>query len=112
LPHEAALEVAAGGNAERGKQLFEKRCGGCHSMERDKEGPRLANVYGRKAGSVSTFRYSEAFKAANFVWDENSLDKWLAETESVIPDNDMSFHVPNSDERADIIQFLRASSGK
>jgi cytochrome c2 len=31
----------------RGKEIFEKRCGGCHSLDRDKEGPRLRGVYGR-----------------------------------------------------------------
>ena len=36
--------------AASGKELFEKRCGGCHSLDRDKEGPRLGGVYGRTAG--------------------------------------------------------------
>jgi cytochrome c len=46
------------------------------------------------------------------VWNDALLDKWLINTESVVPDNDMDFHVPKADERADIIQFLRVSSGK
>jgi cytochrome c len=45
-------------------------------------------------------------------WDANSLDKWLTNTESVIPDNDMDFRVPQSDERADIIEYLRVTAGK
>jgi cytochrome c len=98
------------GYPERGKELFEKRCGGCHSLETDKEGPRLRDVYGRKAGSISTFKYSDALKSANFTWDAASLDRWLTNTESVVPKNDMDFHVPKSDERADIIEFLRVSS--
>ena len=100
------------GDADRGKQLFEKRCTGCHSLDQDKEGPRLRNVYGRTAGSVSTFKYSDALKSARVTWDDASLNKWLTDTESLIPDNDMSFHVPKADERADIIQFLKVSSGK
>src|ERR1700677_4040975 len=44
--------------AKSGKELFEKRCGGCHALDRDKEGPRLGGVYGRTAASVSTFLYS------------------------------------------------------
>ena len=100
------------GDADRGKQLFEKRCTGCHSLDQDKEGPRLRNVYGRTAGSISTFKYSDALKSAHVTWNDVSLDKWLTDTESLIPDNDMSFHVPKADERADIIRFLKVSSGK
>ena len=100
------------GDPQRGKELFEKRCGGCHSLDKDKEGPRLGNVFGRKAGTIATFKYSDSLKSAQVVWDAALLDKWLINTDAVIPDNDMDFHVPKADERADIIQFLRASSGK
>lgn len=98
------------GDPMRGKDLFAKRCGGCHSLESDKEGPRLRGVYGRRAGSIATFKYSDALKSANFSWDAAALDRWLTNTESVIPDNDMDFQVPKADERADIIAFLRISS--
>ncbi len=101
---------ASAGNPIRGKELFEKRCTGCHSLDSDKEGPRLRGVYGRAAGSVPTFKYSDAMKSARFTWDGSSLDRWLTNTESVVPDNDMDFHVPKADERADIIEFLRVSS--
>ena len=96
----------------RGKALFEKRCGGCHSLDTDKEGPRLRNVYGRRAGSIASFKYSDGLKGATVTWDQASLDKWLTNTESVVPDNDMDFHVPKADERADIIEYLRVSSGR
>jgi cytochrome c len=116
LPGRAAGDGAMlgyqAGDADRGKQLFEKRCTGCHSLDQDKEGPRLRNVYGRTAGSISTFNYSDALKSAHVTWDDVSLDKWLTDTESLVPDNDMSFHVPKADERADIIRFLKASAGK
>jgi cytochrome c2 len=62
-----------------GKDLFERRCGGCHALDRDKEGPRLGGVYGRRAGSVDTFDYSEALKAANITWNDESLEKWLSD---------------------------------
>ena len=103
---------AATGDPQRGRDLFEKRCGGCHSLDKDKEGPRLGNVFGRKAGTITSFKYSDSLKSAQVVWNEASLDKWLVNTDSVIPDNDMDFHMPKADERADIIQFLRVSSGR
>lgn len=99
-------------DARRGSELFQKRCGGCHALDTDKEGPRLGNVYGRKAGTIPTFKYSDSLKSAQIVWSDALLDKWLINTASVVPDNDMDFHLPKADERADIIQFLRVSSGK
>jgi cytochrome c len=93
-----------------GKQLFEKRCTGCHSLERNKEGPSLGGVYGRHAGTALGFNYSSALKSANFVWDEQRLDKWLTDTQSLVEDNNMDFHVPKADERAEIIQYLKEIS--
>lgn len=95
-----------------GKMLFEKRCAGCHSLNAEKEGPRLGNVFGRSAGTVPNFKYSDALRSAHVTWDESSLDKWLTDPDSLIPDNDMAFHVPKAEERADIIRFLRESAGK
>ena len=95
-----------------GKRLFEKRCGGCHALDQDQTGPRLRTVYGRKAGSVPTFRYSAALKSARFTWDDVLLDKWLTDPDSLIPENEMDFSVPRAEERAAIIRFLRLSSGK
>ena len=67
---------------------------------------------GRAAGTVKTFQYSEALKSAKHTWDEANLDKWLTDTESVVPDNDMTFRVPNKDERATIIEYLKDVSSK
>jgi cytochrome c len=112
LPHVEAAAALPAGNAASGKLLFEKRCTGCHALDKKKEGPRLHDIYGRKAGSLSDFSYSDELKAAHIIWDDRSLDQWLANPEAVVPNNDMAFHVSNPQERADIIQFLRLSSGK
>lgn len=100
------------GDAANGKVLFEKRCTGCHSLDMDKEGPRLRGVYGRTAGTVASFRYSDAFKGAHFQWDGESLQRWLTDTQQVLPENDMDFRVPKAEERADIIAYLRSLSEK
>jgi cytochrome c len=107
-----AAATVLDGDAQRGEQLFQKRCGGCHSLDKNKEGPQLRHVYGRKAGSVPNFQYSKALKSAGITWDDTSLDKWLTNTDSVAPDNDMAFHVPKADERADIIRYLKMLSEK
>ena len=95
-----------------GKELFEKRCGGCHALDRDKEGPRLRGVYGRVAGSVGSFKYSDALKQSKITWTDERLDKWLTDTEKLVPDNDMTFHVEKPEERSEIIAYLKQNSGK
>ena len=95
-----------------GKALFEMRCGGCHVLDRDKEGPRLGGVYGRTSASLDGFQYSDALKKAKIVWKEETLERWLTDTEKLVPDNDMTFHVEKADERREIIAYLKQTSGK
>jgi cytochrome c len=97
--------VSAG--SQQGKELFQTRCGGCHSLDADKVGPRLRGVFGRPVASVQSFRYSDAARSSHVKWDETALDKWLAEPDSVIPDSDMSFRLENGRERAAIIEYLK-----
>jgi len=104
--------AASGKDPERGREAFEKRCTGCHALEKAKTGPPLRGVYGRKAGKDPQFTYSDAVKNASVTWDESTLDRWLNDTESVIPDNDMSFRLNDPAERANIIAYLKQLSGK
>ena len=101
---------SAAEEADRGKQLFEKRCTGCHSLDRNKEGPNLRGVYGRPAGTAPGFNYSTALKSSHFVWDEQRLGQWLTDTQSLVEDNNMDFHVPKADERTEIIRYLKLMS--
>jgi cytochrome c len=98
------------GDVIAGRAAFEKRCGGCHALDRDKEGPRLAGVVGRKAGAVSAFPYSDALKKSAVVWNESVFDKWLTDPEKVIPETDMAFRLDSPAERAAIIAFLKETS--
>jgi cytochrome c len=67
-------------------------------------------VYGRRAGSTQDFQYSDALKNAKITWNEELLNKWLTDTESLVPDNDMSFRVSSPDERRDVIAYLKSLS--
>jgi len=91
-----------------GKGLFARRCSGCHSLDNDKEGPRLRGVYGRVSGSVPSFPYSDGLKKAGIVWDDQSLERWLTNPDALVPDTDMAFHVKDAEERQAIIQYLRS----
>jgi len=108
----ATMAIAAKTDAGRGREAFEKRCTGCHTLDKIKVGPRLRGVYGRQAGKDAEFLYSDAVKAAPVTWDESTLDRWLTDTESVIPGNNMSFRLDSADERGNIIAYLRQLSGK
>jgi cytochrome c len=107
-----AAIAASAPDARRGQEAFEKRCTGCHSLDRVKVGPPLRNVYGQRAGQNSQFSYSDAVKSAAVTWNETTLDQWLSDTESVIPDNDMTFRLGDAHERGDIIAYLKQLSGK
>jgi cytochrome c len=106
----ALPRLAKAQNAEHGKELFERRCTACHALDKEKEGPRLRGVYGRMSGSVPSFPYSDGVKAAHITWDATSLDKWLADTEKFIPNNDMGIQLAKAEERADIIAYLKQLS--
>jgi len=99
------LSATAGG--EDGKILFEKRCGGCHALDKAKEGPPLRGVFGRTAGKIQDFPYSDALKGAQFSWDEATLDTWLTAPETLLTANDMAFRLGSKDERAQIIAYLK-----
>jgi cytochrome c len=74
-----AQSFAADGNAARGQRVF-GACAACHSLQPDQNmtGPSLADLWGRKAGSLPSFsRYSPALKSASVVWNDKTLDEWI-----------------------------------
>ena len=93
---------------EHGKELFERRCSGCHSPDLNKEGPRLRGVYGRPAASLPGFSYSEALKKASIRWDDASLDRWLSDPDAMAPDTDMAFRLTDGEERKAVIAYLKS----
>jgi cytochrome c len=99
-------------DSAHGQELFEKYCTQCHRLDKEKKGPRLRGVYGRKSGSIPEFVYSDALKKANITWDSGSLDKWLADPDKFIPDNNMDFQVKDPAERAAIIAYLKQLSNQ
>lgn len=98
---------SSAGDAARGKTVFQKRCMGCHALDEDREGPRLAGVIGRKAGTVPGFEYSTGLKNSGLTWNNATLEKWLADPDVIAPDTKMDFHVPKAQERADLIAYFK-----
>ena len=100
---------AASPDTERGQEVFAKRCSGCHALDSDKEGPRLRGVFGRKAGSVAGFPYSDGVRNSGIVWDESHLNRWLQNPQQIVKDNNMEFHVGDAAERAALVAFLKSA---
>lgn len=94
------------GDPVRGERVYE-RCAGCHSLDRNRVGPAHRGVFGRKAGAGVDYRYSRALKDSGIVWDEETLELWLAEPGNFVPGSRMGYRLSNPQDRADVIAFLR-----
>ncbi len=117
----AALAVAsgpalAGGDAAKGKKVFAK-CKACHALAKGKNkiGPSLYGVFGRKAGTAPGFkRFSPAIKKSGVVWNAETLDKYLAKPRAFIKGNRMPFAgLKKKADRDNLIAYLeKATKGK
>jgi cytochrome c len=102
------------GDAEKGKQVFVK-CERCHSLDPNgpqEDGPHLHGIFGRKAGSVETFTgYSEAMKASDVVWTEETLDAYIEKPKAFMEGTNMRFRtLRDEQDRQDLIAFLREAT--
>ena len=110
------LAAHAAGDPKRGAQVY-RQCMACHSVAAGEQmtGPSLAHIWNRKAGSVEGFlRYSDPMKRADVVWNEATLDKWLANPEKFLPGTTMTFPgLKEGQARQDVVAYLKAvSEGK
>lgn len=96
--------------AARGKILF-LRCASCHELAPSgikRIGPSLKGVFGRKAGSLADFAYSPAMKATDFVWNDQTLDRWLEKPGAVVPGTAMAFAgIADEADRQAVIAYLQ-----
>jgi cytochrome c len=98
----------AAGDAAAGEHVF-ARCTTCHSAKagENKIGPSLAGVFGRKSGSEPGYNYSPALKSAGITWDEQELDKYLANPPADVHGTKMVISVPNVEDRQNVIAYLK-----
>lgn len=97
---------------KRGRDLYEKRCGACHSLDQNRIGPLHRGVFGREAGTVPNFRYTKALKNADIIWNDESLDRWLKKPTDIVPGTSMGFQLANKEERTAIIEYLKSVTKK
>ena len=103
-----AASWAVAADVEAGKTEF-KKCALCHTTEagKNKLGPSLFGVVGRKSAALENFTYSEAMKKFDHVWDEETLDKYLADPRALVPGTRMIFTgIKDEKERQDVIAYL------
>jgi cytochrome c len=104
----AASAAWADGDVEAGKVQF-KKCAICHTDAegKNKIGPSLFGVVGRKAGTVANFAYSDAMKKFDHTWDEATLETYLADPRNTVQGTKMIFPgLKDKKERDDVIAYL------
>lgn len=102
----------AQGDPAKGEKIF-ARCKICHSLEEgtNKIGPSLHGVFGRKAGTLEGYNYSDALKNADVVWSEETLDPWVKNPREFIPGTKMIFAgLPKEQDRQDLIAYLKQAT--
>ena len=103
----------AEGDPANGEKVF-RRCIACHviDQETNRLGPHLVGVYGRQAGAVDGYNYTQGLADADFVWDDATLDPWLADPKAVIPGTRMVLKLAKPEDRADVIAYLKNLNGQ
>lgn len=95
------------GDAIRGHSLFGEQCTLCHTEDGERGlAPNLIGLLGRKVASTG-FNYSPALRAGTWYWDDAILNRFLQNPRAMVPGTAMPFSVPDRNERADIIAFLK-----
>jgi cytochrome c len=102
----------AQGDAEAGEKVFNK-CKACHVADepQNRVGPHLVGLFGRQAGSVEGFKYSDAMKESGVTWDEETIAEYIADPRGYIKGNRMAFvGLKDEEEIADLIAYLKEAT--
>ncbi len=102
----AQSSATAAGNALKGKEIYDARCSACHSVDDNRVGPMHLGVFGRKAGGVKSYRYSDALSRSKVIWSRETLTAWLTNPEALIPAQRMGYSMDNAQDREDVVAYL------
>ncbi len=104
-----SIPAAHAQDAEAGKTVFKQVCSICHEVAPNKNriGPTLFGVAGRKTGTVEGYNYSDGNKGANLTWDAATLDRYLVNPRAAVPGTKMAYGGLKDDQkRKDLIAYL------
>ena len=114
-PLRPLAERLATAKADNGKTITGK-CASCHSFDvggGTKVGPNLYGVVGRNKASMPGFSYSAALQGLGGAWTAEDLDKFLTKPGEFAKGTKMTFAgLPDGDQRADVIAYLKSLGGK
>ena len=102
----AQSSTSAAGSALKGKEIYDARCSACHSVDDNRVGPMHLGVFGRKAGSVKSYSYSEALSKSKVIWNRDTLTAWLTNPEALIPGQRMGYSMDNAQDRENVVAYL------
>ena len=98
------------GDADAGKDVFKSECSECHAVKegRNKKGPSLFGIVGRKAGSVPDYDYSDALKQSPWTWTADQLHTYLSQpAKKANPGTKMKYEgLDNPKDLDDLISYL------
>ena len=98
--------------AADGERVF-KKCVSCHSLTKNKMGPALGNIFGKKAGSVKKYRYSKAMRNSDIIWTDCTLDQFLIKPRKYIKGTKMRFSgLKKKSQRDAVIKYLKDNQKK
>lgn len=105
----AVSTLAAPAVAQDGAALFNAQCKSCHSVTgaSSPAGPTLKGVFGRKAATAPGYAFSAGLTKKGGVWNDASLDAYLAAPSTYAPGTKMFNRVANPQARAAIIAYLK-----
>ena len=100
---------------DNGAQQFARKCSVCHSLEpnyKSRAGPTLYGIFGRKAGTVEGYTYSEALKNSDLIWDEITISDLFDHGPDVVtPGSKMPIQViKNDSDLNDLVLFLKIAT--
>lgn len=104
-----AARADVAGDAARGGDVFDAECSDCHSLKagKNKKGPSLLGVVGRKSASIADFNYSDAMRASGIVWTPDKIDAYITHPKQVVPNGKMKYDgLSNAKAREDLLAFL------
>lgn len=103
----AGDHTATAGDPVRGQAIYTRECIGCHAVNDTLVGPKHCGVFGRRAGTVPGYAYSDVMKQAGFVWDAKHLDDFLQSPITYINGTNMGYAgLDSPKDRADVIAYL------